>query len=258
MRSILEQTMREFELIVVVNGAETSLVDLAREVAAGDARVRVLHERDEGAERARNRGMTEARFPWIALQDDDDVSHPERFAALLEEVTCDPRIVLVGSWAFVFEDDGRVRAPFCHALRDGMIRLQMRSGPCPFVATTTMFRCEDALAVGGFLERYPHCEDYCLWARLADRGRLSNVPRHLAAYRHQGPQQRPAYAARQSQGHAALQAHYFRPLTRFEDWRARFARRSLPDLARERIAIDWPPALRAHFGLPATTTPDAR
>ncbi len=251
MRSILEQTLREFELLVIPNGPDRSLVEQARTVAAGDPRVRVIHEARPGAESARNRGMAEARFAWIALQDDDDVSHPERLAELAAEVTREPRSVLVGSWAIVFDDETGLRPPFHHAIRDSIIRLQLRSGPCPFVATTTMFRREDALAAGGFLERYPHCEDYCLWARLADRGRLANVPRHLAAYRHQDPSRRPEYAARQRKGHAELQAHYFRPLSRFEDWRVRLAMRPLARRARDRVEIDWPPELRARFGLPA-------
>lgn len=251
LRSLREQTVRELEVIVVVNGGNEGLRDLACELAGGDDRIRVVFEKEAGLPRARMRGLAEARFPWVALQDDDDVSHPERFGELLAAVTHDPRIVLVGGWAIVFDDDAGMRDPFHHATRDFDLRLQLRAGPCPWVATTVMFRRDDALAVGGFSDRFPRCDDYCLWARLAQRGRLANVQRHLAAYRHQAPAVRPVYAGEQREGHEALQQHYFQPLSRLEDQWLGFQMKRLARLARARVRIDWPEALLRHHGLAA-------
>lgn len=248
-RSVLEQTVRELELIVVVNGGNEPLRDLAHELARDDDRIRVLFDREAGLPRARMRGLEAAKYPWVALQDDDDVSHPERFGELLAAVTHDPKLVLVGGWAIVHDEAGALREPFHHATRDFDLRLQLRAGPCPWVATTVMFRREDALAVGGFTDRFPRCDDYCLWARLAARGRLANVPRHLAAYRHHDPSLRADYLEEQRRGHVALQAHYFRPLSRLEDQWLRFQMRRLARIARARVAIDWPEELLRRHGL---------
>ena len=252
--SILAQTFAELELLVVDNGSDDGTRAVAERYAARDARVRVLVETRRGVAPARNRGLGEARFPWIAVQDDDDVSHPERLAALVEATRRDPRLVLVGSWAAVWSEAEGPREPFHHALTDFDIRLQMRNGPCPFVASSTLFRRDAALAVGGYLDEYFHCDDYCLWTRLLPKGRFGNLPRHLVVYRHQDPRTRPEVAEGQREATKRLMARYFKPLRAPERWwlRRRLAR--LAPIARAQIALDWPPELVARYGLEAAFT----
>lgn len=248
-RSVLDQTLRDFELLVVDNGSTDDTVEIVRGAEKRDPRVRLLHEPRPGVAGARNRGLEEARFDWIAVHDDDDVSHPDRFAALLARATRDPRIVVLGSWALVLAEDEGMRHPLCHATSDRMIRIQLRQGPCPFVASSVLFRRADALAVGGYLDRYRNCDDYCLWARLAERGRMANVPRHLAVYRHQDPALRPEYARRQAEATVELKARYFRPTSRLEDHALRLALKLARRRGIARIARDWPPDLLARYGL---------
>jgi glycosyltransferase involved in cell wall biosynthesis len=248
-RSVLDQTHRDFELLVVDNGSSDGTCAIVERFAQDDPRVRLLHETRAGAPHARNLGLAQARFPWIAVHDDDDVSHPERFSALLAHVARDPRIVLAGSWALCFDDDAGMRPPFHHATRDALIRIQLRHGPCPFVASSVIYRREAALGAGGYRSEFAHCDDYCLWARLAPLGRMANVPRHLVLYRHQDPSRRPEYARAQAEAAAALKARYFRPISRLEDWRLRFFHRGARRRAEERIALDWPPDLLARHGL---------
>jgi len=247
--SVLGQTWRDFELLVVDNGSTDGTVEIVRAEERRDPRVRLLSEPRPGAPHARNRGLAAARFPWIAVHDDDDVSHPERFAALIERARRDPRLVLLGSWALVIDEDEGMREPLHHATHDRLIRIQLRQGPCPFVASTTLFRREDALAAGGYLDRFAHADDYCLWARLAARGRMANLPRHLLVYRHREPDRRPEYAREQREATVALMAHYFRPTSRLEDHLLRLVDRIDARRARGRIDRDWPPALLARFGL---------
>jgi len=249
--SVLAQSFRDFELLVVDNASSDRTWDIAESYAARDPRVRLVHEPVAGLAPARNRGLAEARFPWIAIQDDDDVSHPERLAALVEATRRDPGLVVVGSWAVVWSEDEGLRAPFHHALTDYDLRLQMRRGPCPFIAASTLYRRDAALAVGGYRADFYYCDDYCLWARLQNRGRLANLPRHLVVYRHQAPSSRPEIAARQREATQRLAAHYFKPLRATERWWLRRRLERLRPLAEARIAIDWPPELVQRYRLEA-------
>ena len=81
--SILAQTERDFELIVVNDGSTDPRVgEILAEYARRDARLRVLTQANAGLTRALIDGCARASAPWIARQDADDVSLPGRLAAL--------------------------------------------------------------------------------------------------------------------------------------------------------------------------------
>src|SRR5436309_2847710 len=79
MDSILGQTFRDFEFLIVNDGS----VDESRGIAAsyGDSRIRIIdHDRNLGLSAALNHGIAEARGKLVARQDGDDVSVPDRLA----------------------------------------------------------------------------------------------------------------------------------------------------------------------------------
>ena len=81
--SVLTQTHREFELIVVNDGSSDGTASYLDALAARDARVRVFHhETPGGAPQARNRAIREARAQWVTGIDDDDEFMPGRLASL--------------------------------------------------------------------------------------------------------------------------------------------------------------------------------
>ncbi len=72
--SVLAQTLRELELIVVNDASTDDTAAVLAELQAQDPRIRVLHrEKNSGAAAARNAGMALARGEWVAFQDDDDL-----------------------------------------------------------------------------------------------------------------------------------------------------------------------------------------
>lgn len=97
--SILSQTRRELEVIVVDDASPDGTKALAQRYAAQDARVRVVaQEQNGGVSKARNRGVQEARGAWIAFLDSDDTWQSdklERQAALVQRFP-DTQIVYTG------------------------------------------------------------------------------------------------------------------------------------------------------------------
>ncbi|HEY0974505.1 MAG TPA: glycosyltransferase family 2 protein [Solimonas sp.] len=72
--SVLGQTFRDLELIVVNDASTDDTAAVLAELQAQDARIRVLHrEKNSGAAAARNAGIAMARGEWVAFQDDDDL-----------------------------------------------------------------------------------------------------------------------------------------------------------------------------------------
>jgi succinoglycan biosynthesis protein ExoO len=99
LHSALAQTMPDLELIVVDDSSSDSTLAVARDVAAHDPRVRVLHnERNRGMYATYNRAIDAARGEWIAALDADDVWLPERLERMLavadhEDMVSDDQLI---------------------------------------------------------------------------------------------------------------------------------------------------------------------
>src|SRR5215216_775869 len=89
--SILRQTYRDFELLVIDDGSSDRSRDIAR--SFDDSRIRVLaNERNVGLASSLNRGLNAAKGDLIARQDADDVSNSERLARQVAEMELRPEL----------------------------------------------------------------------------------------------------------------------------------------------------------------------
>lgn len=70
--SVLSQTYRNFECIIVDDGSEDGSEKIMDEYAAKDNRIKVIHKQNEGLSNTRNRGLKEAKGTWVAIIDSDD------------------------------------------------------------------------------------------------------------------------------------------------------------------------------------------
>lgn len=82
-KSVLAQTMQDFELIAVDDGSKDGTGTILDALAAQDARIRVLHQENAGVSGARNAGMDAVRGKWMAFVDADDLLLPQGLAHLL-------------------------------------------------------------------------------------------------------------------------------------------------------------------------------
>lgn len=81
--SVLAQTVRDFEIIVVDDASSDATADLTRRRAAEDSRIRLLQNRvNSGPSVARNNGIAAARAEWVAILDADDAYEPDRLESL--------------------------------------------------------------------------------------------------------------------------------------------------------------------------------
>ena len=80
--SILNQTFRDFELILVDDGSPDNCGALCEKYAKDDPRVRVLHKANGGLSSARNAGIEAAKAPYLAFVDSDDFVRPQYLATL--------------------------------------------------------------------------------------------------------------------------------------------------------------------------------
>lgn len=87
-RSVINQTMTDWELIVIDDCSKDSSFDIATEFASADSRITALrNEQNMGVAKTRNRGIDLAKGQYIAFLDSDDIWHPEKLQCQLEEIT---------------------------------------------------------------------------------------------------------------------------------------------------------------------------
>jgi GT2 family glycosyltransferase len=181
--SILGQTFRDFEFIIVDDGSSDRSRDIIRDYARVDARIRPFYCEHRGITVVLNQGVTAARGEFIARMDADDISLPERLAVQLRFLDENPSVVAVGCALDVIDPDGDsisvMRWPIEHEEIDR--RLLIGQGGLPHPAA--MIRRQALLAVGGYREQYQVAQDKDLWLRLAEHGRLANLPTPLLRYR---------------------------------------------------------------------------
>jgi glycosyltransferase involved in cell wall biosynthesis len=178
--SVLGQTLRDFELLIIDDGSRDDSPRLARGWARRDARVRALSRENRGLVRTLNEGVGLARGRWIARMDADDVCAPGRLAAQLAW--------LRGAGADLCGGDirtfggGRRPKRIRHYAKEREIRTQLLFD-APFAHPTVVARRELLLA-HPYDDAFRHAEDYELWTRLALKGaRMTNCPEIVLHYR---------------------------------------------------------------------------
>src|SRR5580658_530 len=109
--SILDQTFRDLELIVVDDASTDRTESILRDFK-DDRMVVLRNHRNLGIAGATNRGLNAARGQYIALQDHDDISLPHRFQTQVEFLNSHPDIAVVGSAATLIDHDDVAYASF--------------------------------------------------------------------------------------------------------------------------------------------------
>jgi glycosyltransferase involved in cell wall biosynthesis len=179
--SILGQTLRDLELIVVDDGSDDSTPELLAGWAARDPRLRVIrHPERRGVVAAANRSLEAAGGKYVARMDADDVALPERLARQVAYLDAHPEIFLVGSDAILIDAAGRVLGRRRVASRPERIAEVLPQRNC-IIHPTALFRREPRFE---YREKMHYVEDYDLCLRLLTRGeRLANLPVPLLRYR---------------------------------------------------------------------------
>lgn len=179
--SVLRQTYADFEFIIVNDGSSDNTLDIIN--TFNDPRIRIINQPNQGVAVALNAGLKQARAPYIARFDADDVCYPGRLQKQLWFLRNNPEYILVGSDAEYISANGDHLFNFrCIAHTHEEIKQKMYFY-CPFVHPTVMYKTDIIRALGGYPENAHNFEDYLLWTNIARAGKLYNLPEALIKYR---------------------------------------------------------------------------
>ncbi len=178
-QSVLRQTLRDFELVIINDGSVDSTLHIIRSYS--DRRIRVVDNPVSlGLAACLNLGIENSRGRYIARMDADDVCLPERLEKQVAFMEAHPVLCASGTWATLIDAEGAVlrerRMPCGDAMQ---VKPWLTS---PIIHPSAMIRRRQ-LGEIRYNPKLTAAQDFDLWFRLARSGRLDNLPEPLLRYR---------------------------------------------------------------------------
>lgn len=182
--SILQQTFKDFEFIIVNDGSNDATIDILHDFGTRDPRMRIIEQPNAGLTVALEVGCSAATGEFIARQDADDWSDPARIEKLVKLIDHQTDVVMVSSWATYMDDHGEI-VELVERCADPVIAtsklLYEKYGP-PAHGTVMFRRCAYH-QVGGYRTSFYFGQDSDLWLRLALVGSIAYVQESLYRWR---------------------------------------------------------------------------
>jgi glycosyltransferase involved in cell wall biosynthesis len=180
--SILSQTYRNFELIIINDGSHDDSAKIISQF--GDSRIRAYLQNNQGLAASLNRAVQLAKGKYLARQDQDDFSLPQRFQRQVEFLESHEECGMVGTWAKILSENKTVPKLHSHPSENAVLKFELLFDN-PFVHSSMMIRKVVFDRVGLYSTdraRQPP-EDYELWSRVARKFEVANMPEVLHIYR---------------------------------------------------------------------------
>ncbi len=164
LESVVRQTYKPIETIVVDDGSTDSTAEIVRQFGSA---ITYVHQENRGLSAARNRGIQEARGDWIALLDADDIWDCKKLE--VQQKLLAHGNAALGYTAHVVLDGGSISQTY--AVPDSSRIYQALRERCPFVPSSVILNKRAAVKAGGFDETLASGpEDWDLWIRVLRRG----------------------------------------------------------------------------------------
>jgi len=164
-RSVLNQTYQDFEIIVVDDGSTP--------------RIRYIrHEKNRGGSAARNTGIRAARGEYIAFLDSDDEWLPEKLKYEITALANNTDFIICGSYYIFINEHTKkpIHKPECFK-KQIVEQITALRGEC-LTTNDFVIRREAILRIGGFDEKLPARQDWDLWIRITGVGKGIQLPKH--------------------------------------------------------------------------------
>jgi glycosyltransferase involved in cell wall biosynthesis len=188
LKSIFNQTFKDYEVIFVNDGSTDDSEKLLREYL-DKPHVRLLKNiNNEGIPISRNRALLIAKGEYIAIHDGDDISLETRLQKEVEYLDSHPDITFIGSYAYKMNQSGKVMGIMSYPPTETTeaFRVIKNYKLNPIIDSSCMYRKDIILSNGGY-SMAPEMKtalDLHLWCRLLCKGnKMSNIQEPLIMYR---------------------------------------------------------------------------
>ena len=174
--SILNQTFKDFEFIIIDNKSTDNSVKIIK--SFNDSRITLIqNEQNFGIATSLNKGIKHSRGQYIARMDADDISYPNRLDEQVSFLEKNPGVSVLGTYASLLNENGKIwesiKPPTVPTLRDWLWGSKV-------IHASVMMKKQDVLHVGGYDPKTYRVEDYDLWLRMIIKGYvICTLPKEL-------------------------------------------------------------------------------
>ncbi len=175
--SVLAQTVVATEIIIVDDGSTDNTVAMLK---SRYPEVIIIEQDNLGVSAARNAGIKNARYDWIAFLDSDDIWHQNKLEKQLQKLNNAPEYLLCHSNEIWMRNGIRVKQLHKHKKTGGYI-FEKCLPSCVISPSSVIMHRRLFDEVGLFDENLPACEDYDLWLRICSRYPVLHIEEALVS-----------------------------------------------------------------------------
>lgn len=182
--SILLQTFKDFEFIIINDGSEDNSSEIIR--SYDDDRIILIEQQNCGLISALNKGLEKSRSPLIARMDADDISLPDRLKVQFSWMSKIPEVGIAGLRCNYIDTNDNILTASSGILMEhqdileGILHAHRGTS---LIHPTVMMKKQVVLRAGGYNDRFPVCEDIDLWLRVSSFARLHVINETQYLYR---------------------------------------------------------------------------
>ncbi len=179
-QSILNQSFRDFEFIIVDDGSSDRTLEILKDYTEKDSRVKIItNEKNIGLTKSLNKAIKIAQGKYIARQDADDISLPQRLEKQIEFLEKNPEIKILGTFGYRIDKHGKILKREIVPVSFSEVKKTLIKRN-PFIHTSVIMTRE----LSSYNENFKVSQDYELWFRILRIAKGENLPLFLVKKRY--------------------------------------------------------------------------
>lgn len=180
-KSVLNQTLADLELIIINDGSQDSTLEVIKNLS--DFRLKIFSYPNAGQAVSRNRGLSLASGEYISFLDADDLWTADKLEAQLKALQNNPQASIAYSWTNYIDEQDNFLLSGTHIIENGNVYEKLLVSNFIENGSNPLIRKQALVEVGGFEAAMTPAEDWDLWLRLAARYSFVGVPSPQILYR---------------------------------------------------------------------------